>query len=135
VNVYLRLRLTCLLLSVICCRLCLFRVLLDACPFCFLQYTALPAFCNCCLIYLFIYFFTVPMGSGPLPLLDGAFHTTTTVTSFPLSKVAGWLPPLLPSLAGLLIYSLRERLPLLHSLGPGCPALFARCLFFFKFSF
>jgi hypothetical protein len=27
--------------------LCLFRVLLDACPFCFLQYTALPICCNC----------------------------------------------------------------------------------------
>jgi hypothetical protein len=28
-------------------RLCLFRVLLEACPFCFLQYTVLPACCNC----------------------------------------------------------------------------------------
>jgi hypothetical protein len=28
-------------------RFCLFRVLLDACPFCFLQYTALSTCCNC----------------------------------------------------------------------------------------
>jgi hypothetical protein len=54
VKVYLRLPLTCLLLSAICCcRLCLFRVLLDACPFCFLQYTALPTFAIA--IFLFIY--------------------------------------------------------------------------------
>jgi hypothetical protein len=54
VYVYLKLWLTCLLLSVICCcRLCLFRVLLDACPFCFLQYTALPSFCNCSLFFIY----------------------------------------------------------------------------------
>jgi hypothetical protein len=53
VNVYLGLQLTCLLLSAICCcRLYLFSVLLDACPFSFLQYTALPAFCNCSLFFL-----------------------------------------------------------------------------------
>jgi hypothetical protein len=56
VNFYLRLGLTCLLLSAICCcRLCLLRVLLDSCSFCFLYYTALPAFCNCSLFLKFIY--------------------------------------------------------------------------------
>jgi hypothetical protein len=121
-NVYLRLQLTCLLLSAICCyRLCLFRVLLDACPFYFLQYTALPTFCNCRLFC---------MRSSPLPLC-GTFHTTAAVISFPLSKVAGQVWPLLPSLASLFIYSLPEGLPLPHSLGLGHPALFAMCLFFF----
>jgi hypothetical protein len=89
----------CLLLSAICCcRLCLFKVLLDSCPFCFLQYTALPAFCNCRL-------FCVRSGLPPCHSGD-AFHTTATVTSFPLSKVAGQVLLLLPSLASLFIYSL-----------------------------
>jgi hypothetical protein len=41
---------------------------------------------------------------------------TVTVTSFLHSKVAGWVLPLLPSPAGLFIYSLREGLPIPHSL-------------------
>jgi hypothetical protein len=69
VNLYLlclRLWLTCHLLSATCCcrlyllqfsrmshhthlvQLALFRALLDACPFSFLQCRALPASCNCC---------------------------------------------------------------------------------------
>jgi hypothetical protein len=45
-------------------RLCLFRVLLDACPFCFLQYTALPACCNCS-----PFSFRVLMGRCPSPTI------------------------------------------------------------------
>jgi hypothetical protein len=47
------------------CKLCLFSVLLDPCPFCFLQYTALPACCNCSLFLLF----RVCMGRCPYPTL------------------------------------------------------------------
>jgi hypothetical protein len=50
------------------------------------------------------------MGKCPSP------HMTTTVTSFSHSKVAGWVPPLLPSLASLFICSSHERVPLPHSL-------------------
>jgi hypothetical protein len=127
VNVYLRLHLACLLLSAICCcRLCLFRVLLDACPFCFLQHTALPIFCNCRLLFAW----------GVSPPSSGTFHTTATVTSFPLSQVAGLMPLLLPSLAVLFIYSSPEGLPLPHSPGlwaPG-PLCYVSLFLFFLFS-
>jgi hypothetical protein len=90
VNVYLRLWLTCNLLSASCRlywlqisgmsftltwphRLCLFRVLLDAGPFCFLQYTALPSCCNCSL-----FLFRVHVGMCPSP--------TLSVGHIPLSK-------------------------------------------------
>jgi hypothetical protein len=96
VNVYQRLQLTCLLLSAIgCCRLCLLRVLQDACPFCFLQYTALPTFCNC---HLFC------MRSGPPPL-QCAFHTSAAVISLPISKHTGG-DGTTPAFSGLLIYLL-----------------------------
>jgi hypothetical protein len=129
VNVYLRLWLTCLLLSAICCcRLCLFRVFLDACPFCFLQYTALPAFCNC---HLFLYLQFV-WGEALLPL-QWSFPHDSHCCKLPLSKVAGRVLLLLPSLASLFIYSLLEGLPLPHS-----PEFWASCplcyMFFFFFS-
>jgi hypothetical protein len=58
---------------------------------------------------------------------------TGTVTSFPHSKVSGQGSPLLPSLAGLFIYSSREGVPPTPALrSSGCPALFAVCLFFFQ---
>jgi hypothetical protein len=44
-------------------QVCLFRVLLDECPFCFLQYTALPACCNCS----FFYYLEFAWGSVPSP--------------------------------------------------------------------
>jgi hypothetical protein len=69
-----------------------------------------------------------------LPLLScDAFHITAAVISIPLSKNTGQLPPLLPSLASLCIYSFPEGLPLPHSLELGNPALFATCFFIFIF--
>jgi hypothetical protein len=69
VNVYLRLRLTWLLLSAICCcRLCLIRVLLDARPFCFLQYTALPALCNYRLFFYLHFAWGVPLAPSLVEL-------------------------------------------------------------------
>jgi hypothetical protein len=91
----------------------LFRILLNMCLFCFLQYTALPPICNCPLFC---------MRSGPPPVSGGAFYTTVAVTSFPLSKVAGRVLLLLASLAGLFIYNLPEGVPLPHSLGLGAPS-------------
>jgi hypothetical protein len=57
---------------------------------------------------------------------------TAAVASFPLSKVAGWVPQLLPSLSTLFIYSSPEGLPLPHSPELGRSTLFAMCLFFFQ---
>jgi hypothetical protein len=129
VNVYLRLWLTCLLLSAICCcRLCLFRVLLDACSYCILLYTALPAFS------IVIFFFYLQFTWG-LPLSPPPVELSTeqaAVTSFPLSKVAVWVPPLLPSQANLFFYSSPEGMPLPYSPELGLPALFPTCLFFFS---
>jgi hypothetical protein len=69
----------------------------------------------------------------PLLLSGGAFHGTATVTSFPCSKVAGgWgrEPPLLPSPAGLCIYSSREGVPLPTFRSSGHHTLFATDFFF-----
>jgi hypothetical protein len=80
VNVYLRLQLTCLLLSTICCcSLCLFRVLLDICSFCFLQYTALSfAIAAFFLIYSL-------HGVWPSPSLRWSFpHDSCCYKPFPL---------------------------------------------------
>jgi hypothetical protein len=85
VNVCLRLQLTCLLLSAICCfRLCFFRVLLDARPFCFLQYTALPTFCNCRL-----FFYIVHVGSGPPHSLVEVSTWQPLLQACPFSKHTG----------------------------------------------
>jgi hypothetical protein len=98
-NVYLRLGLTCLLLSAICCcRLCLLRILLDACCFCFLQYAVLPAFCN------FHLFFIYSLRGECPPLHScGVFHRTATVTSLPLSKHTGG-GAATPAFLGQLVY-------------------------------
>jgi hypothetical protein len=56
---------------------------------------------------------------------------TATVPRFPLSKDAGWVPLLLPSLAGLFIYSLPKGLPLPQSLGLGAPCPLCYVSFFF----
>jgi hypothetical protein len=55
------------------------------------------------------------VGSAPSPLSSGILHMTATVTNFAHSKVVGWGPPLLPSLASLFIYSSCEGGPLSHS--------------------
>jgi hypothetical protein len=111
VNVYLRLQLTCLLLlAICCCRLCLFRVLLDTCPFCFLQYSALPAFCNCRL-YLFIYLQF--MWGVALPFSPVELSTSQLLLqAFPSPITLGKVAPLLPSPAHLFTYSSCEGLPL-----------------------
>jgi hypothetical protein len=81
-------------------------------PFFFLQYTALPTSCN-----YSPFLFRVVSGECPSPFLSGgAFHMTASVTRFLCSKVAGWGPPFLPSLAALFIYSLSEGVPLPLSL-------------------
>jgi hypothetical protein len=67
--------------------------------------------------------------SAPPPS-SRTFLMTATVTSFPLSKVAGRVSPHLPSLASLFIYSSPEGLPLPHSLELAHPTFFAMCLFF-----
>jgi hypothetical protein len=68
-----------------------------------------------------------------LPLFpsSGAFHMTATVTTFPLSKVAGQVLPLLPSPACLFIYRSPEGLPLPHSLGLAVPHPLCYLSFFF----
>jgi hypothetical protein len=140
VNVYLRLWLTCHLLSAICCcrlylsqisgmsstltqphRLCLFRVLLDACPFCFLQYTALPACCNCSLFYLELLW-----GYAPPPLSGGSCHTLDTVGWLLLSEHTGG--------GGLFIYSSRKGVLLPHSLElrAPCPLCCMSLFLFFQ---
>jgi hypothetical protein len=73
-------------------------------------------------------------GGAPHPLSCGACHTSATVTSLPLSKVAGRGPPLLPSLAGLFIYSSPEGLPLPHSLVLSAPHPLWYMSFLFFFS-
>jgi hypothetical protein len=79
-------------------------------PLFFLQHTALPA---CCSSLLF--FFRVHVGMCPSPFSGGACDTTATVTSFLHCKVAGRVPPFLPSPAGLFIYSLHKGVPQSHS--------------------
>jgi hypothetical protein len=136
VNVYLILQLTCLLLSAICCcRLCLFRVLLDACPFCFLQYTALTAFCNCSLFFLF----TVRLKECPSPTLQWSMpHFSCCYKPSPLQAHWGrW------HFSGQLVYlQFHEGLPLPHSLKlrEPCPLcyvsfFFLSCLFIIQFVF
>jgi hypothetical protein len=122
VNVYLRLWLTCLLLSAICCcRLCLFRVLLDACPFCFLQYTALPTFCNCRLFC---------MRSGPPPLWWHSLHDSGSDKPSPLQAHWGrWRHSCL-LLPACLFAVLVSDCPSPTLWGSGHPTLFATSLFF-----
>jgi hypothetical protein len=90
-----------------------FRVLVDACPFCFLQHTTLHTCCN----FSFV-LFRVCVERCPSPLCWGACHT---------EEVA----PHLPSLADLFTVRMREcPSPTLQS--SGHPALFAMCLFIFQ---
>jgi hypothetical protein len=107
VNVYLKLWLMCLLmLAICCCRLCLFRILLDAFPFCFLQYTALPAFCNCILFF----YLEFTWGGAPPPVSCRACHTSAAVTSLPFSK-HNWGGGDTPAFSGWLIYSSNGECP------------------------
>jgi hypothetical protein len=82
--------------------------------------------------------FTVHMGSGSSPLSCGVFLPLLLLLAFPL-LVAGRVLLLLPSPAGLFIYSsMRDFPPPLHC--SGHPAIFVMCLFFcycliFSFSF
>jgi hypothetical protein len=131
-NVYLRLRLTCLLLSAICCcRLCLLRVLLDTCPFCFLQYTALPTFSNCSLFF----YLEFRSGCAPPPLSWGACHTSATVTILSLSKhtEAGGTTSTFSS--QLVHLQFHQGVPLYHPLEIREPTLFSTCLFYFSASY
>jgi hypothetical protein len=87
--------------------LCLFRVLLDACPFYFLQYAALPAFCNGS-----PFLFSVCVVKCPSPTLQWSMPHFSCC----------WKPSLLqahwgrcahpPSPASLFIYILHGELPL-----------------------
>jgi hypothetical protein len=61
-------------------------------------------------------------GSAHPPISGGAFPTTATVTSFPLSKVAGQVP----AFSGLFIYSAPPRLS-----GTQSPLPSLLCVFFF----
>jgi hypothetical protein len=64
--------------------LCLFRVLLDARPFCFLQYTALPACCSCSPFYLeFVW------GGAPPPLSGECATLSHCWTPSPLQAQSG----------------------------------------------
>jgi hypothetical protein len=133
VNVYLMLQLICLLLLASCCcrlyllqisgmsfiltypcRLCLLRVLLDACPFSVLQCMALPACCNCspCLL-------TVDVGKCPSPLSSGVSSHQSLLEAFPSPRTLGEVAPHPPSPAGLFIYSSRGEVPLPHSPAEG----------------
>jgi hypothetical protein len=91
------------------CRLCLFRVLLAACPFCFLQYAVLPACYNCSLFLLF----RVHIGRCTSPTLQ---WTVLCFSCFykpsPIQAHLGGVLPLLPSPAGLFIYTSCEGVPL-----------------------
>jgi hypothetical protein len=82
--------------------------------------------------------FTVCVGqcppTPPWPLW-WSFPNDSTVTSFPHSKVAGWGPPLLPSPAGLFIYSSHEGVPLPHCLEFRVPHPLCYVSFFFSCSF
>jgi hypothetical protein len=117
------------------CRLCLLRVLLGA-SLCYKlspfqahwgrwRYTHIlrPA----CL-------FTVHVGSGPSPLTCGVFFLPLPLLQAFLVLIAGWVPLLLPSPAGLFIYSSVRDCPSPCLQCSGCPALFATCLFFFPSS-
>jgi hypothetical protein len=72
--------------------------------------------------------FTVHMGSGPSPLSCGVFLPPPLLQAFPL-LVAGWVLPLLPSLASLFIYSSVRDFPSLSFGGQGAlPS--SLCVFF-----
>jgi hypothetical protein len=71
--------------------------------------------------------FTVHMGSVPSPLSCGVFLPLPLLQAFPL-LVAGRVPPLLPSLAGLFIYSSVRDFPSPTLWSSGRPTLFAMCL-------
>jgi hypothetical protein len=55
-------------------------------PFSFLQYTALPACCNCS---LFFYYLEFTWGCVSLPLSSEASHTLAAITGLTLSKHTG----------------------------------------------
>jgi hypothetical protein len=98
-------------------RLCLFRVL-DACPFCFLQYTALPACCNCS-----PFLFTIRMA------LQWSVPHFSCCYSIPLSKHTrgGGTTPAFSCL-----FSLREGMPLPHFLELRAPHPLCYMSFFFQ---
>jgi hypothetical protein len=103
------------------CRLCLFRVLLDACPCCFLQYTAyLPV----AIAVFFLFRGLVKRCPSPT-LLWSMSHFS-----------CHWKPSLLKVYWGmwhhscLFIYSSSGQCSSPTLWSSGCPALFATCLFF-----
>jgi hypothetical protein len=73
--------------------------------------------------------FTAHVGSGPSPISCGVFLPLLLLQAF-LLMIAGRVPLILPSPAGLFVYSSVRDCPspsLRHS---GCPTLFATCLFY-----
>jgi hypothetical protein len=100
-------------------------------PFVFSNTQPYPPFA----IAIFFFLLTVHMGSAPPPLSGSHSYKLS------LSKVAGRVQQLLPSLASLLIYRLPEELPLPHSLElrTPCPlcymSFFFSCLFIIQFGF
>jgi hypothetical protein len=77
--------------------------------------------------------FTVHMRERTSPALWWSFpHYSCCYKLSPLQGYGGGVPPLLPSPAGLITYSSTGECssPTLQS--SGCPALFAKCLVFFK---
>jgi hypothetical protein len=107
------------------CRLCLFRVLL-----CVSRCYRLSPFqahggrWHCLSFLRPACLFTVHVGGGSSPLSCGVFLPPPLLQAFPL-LIAGCVPPLLPSPAGLL-----WGIPLPRSSVLGRPALFATCFFF-----
>jgi hypothetical protein len=85
-------------------------------------------------IAVFFYYLEYLWGGAAPPLSSGTCHTLATATSFPLSKFAGQVPPLLPSLASLYIYSSSGECPSPTLWSSGIPTLFVTCLFFSFFS-
>jgi hypothetical protein len=68
-------------------------------------------------------------GSAPFPALQWNPHQDSHCYKLSWSKVARWGPPLLPSQAGLLIYSSVRDCPSHTRWSSGWHALFATCLF------
>jgi hypothetical protein len=75
--------------------------------------------------------FTVHVGSGSSPLSCGIFLPLPLLQASPL-LVAGWVPLLLPSQAGLFIYNPMRDFPSPHLWHSGRTTLFAMCLFLFS---
>jgi hypothetical protein len=71
------------------------------------------------------------VGRCPSPLSSGACYALATFTTLPLSKyTVGEVLPLLPSPTSLFIHSSSGECPSPTLQSSGCPALFAKCLFF-----